>query len=259
MRVWLTMYRKEMLEMRRNFKLLWLPLVFLLFGAMQPVSTYYMPQILEMAGGLPEGTVIEMPMPSGGEVMASVISQFSSIGVLVLVLAGMGVVAAEKQSRSVSLIMVRPISHLSWITAKWFAYVTLGIAALLGGLLAGWYYTDLLFEPVELSSLAAGFLAYALWLIFIMTITVLMSTLLKSGSAVAFISLLITIVLTALTGLLSKFMAWSPARLTGHAAAQLIAGEPADHFAVSAICTVLLIAILLIIAVISFKKQELYD
>lgn len=55
---WVFMVQKELLEQARSFKLLWVPLVFIILGIMQPVSMHLMPLILEQAGNLPEGTVI---------------------------------------------------------------------------------------------------------------------------------------------------------------------------------------------------------
>lgn len=256
---WSVLYRKEVTEMWRSFRWLWVPIVFILLGAMQPVTTYYLPQILEVAGGLPEGAVISIPMPDGGQMMAEVLNQFGSIGILVLVLAGMGIVAGEKQHRYVSLIMVRPVSHGSFISAKWAAYLTLGISALVAGVLVAWYYTDLLIGKVDPLQLLLGTAWYAVWLIFIMTLTVLISTWLKSGGAAAFISLIMTIGVSVLTGLLERYMMWSPARMSTHATLQLIQGEPGDHAAWALLGAMLTIALLLTVAIILFRKQELAD
>ncbi|MDY0407538.1 hypothetical protein [Paracerasibacillus soli] len=57
---WLILLQKEMVENWRNFKWIWVPLVFILLAIMDPISTYYLPQILEAVGGLPEGAVFEI-------------------------------------------------------------------------------------------------------------------------------------------------------------------------------------------------------
>jgi ABC-2 type transport system permease protein len=256
---WSILYRKEMLEMWRNMKWLWVPVVFILLGSMQPVTTYYLPQILESAGGLPEGAVIEIPTPTAGQVMAEVLGQYGSLGVLVLVLAGMGIVAGEKQSRSASLIMVRPVSYASFITAKWMSLITLAFASLFAGCLAGWYYTNLLIGDVNASYFLMGVLVYACWLAFILTVTVLMSTLMKGNSAIAFVTILVAAGLSITTSLFAKYMVWSPANLTGHASALLAEGRSGDWFGTSLIVTGAVIAILLVVSVRAFKGQELAD
>src|SRR5690625_6823092 len=94
---WTVLYRKEMLEMIRNYKVLCIPIVFVLLGVMEPVSAYYMPEILDTLGGLPEGTILEMPTPTGTEVLMKVLSNYGMLGVLILVLGALGVVSAERQ------------------------------------------------------------------------------------------------------------------------------------------------------------------
>lgn len=259
MHQWIVMYKKEMLEMGRNFKWLWVPLVFVLLGIMQPVTTYYLPQILESAGGLPESAVIEIPMPTGGQAMAEVLGQYGSIGLLILVLAGMAIVAGEKQSKTIGLIMVRPVTYASFITAKWAGFVTITWAALFAGCLAGWYYTDLLIGSVDVMNVVLGTLVYGLWLTFIVSLTVLMSTWLKGNSAIAFLTLVLVIGLSALTGLFGTYMQWSPARLPQHAASLLVDGSTGQWFVLSLSVTLISIMMTLLIAVMVLKRQPLAE
>jgi len=259
MRQWIVMYNKEMLEMWRSFKWLWVPLVFILLGIMQPVSTYYLPQILESVGGLPEGAVIEIPMPTSGQTMAEVISQYGSIGLLVIVLASMTIVSGEKQSRTIGLVMVRPIPYSSFITAKWAGLVSITWVSLIAGCLSGWYYTELLIGPVDFVNLAQSILVYGLWLTFIVSVTVLMSTWLKGNSAIAFLTILIAIGLSILTGLFTAYMQWSPARLPQHAANLLVNSSVGDWFGLSAAVTFIAIMAILFVVVTMLKRQPLGD
>ena len=57
----LILFKKEMKESMRNGKWIWIPVVFMIIGVSQPLTSYYMPQILEAAGNLPDGAVIEIP------------------------------------------------------------------------------------------------------------------------------------------------------------------------------------------------------
>jgi len=258
-RQWIVMYNKEMLEMWRSFKWLWVPLVFILLGIMQPVTTYYLPQILESAGGLPEGAVIEIPIATGEQVMAEIISQYSTMGVLILVLAGMAIVSGEKQSRSIGLILVRPVPLSTFITTKWAGLVTLTITSLLVGCLSGWYYTELLIGQVIIGHFVSGIWVYGLWMIFIITVLVLMSTILRGSSAVAFVTILIVVSLSILTGVFDQWMLWSPARLTHHTSSLLMNGIAGDGFLMSVGTTVAAVIVVLMISVTALSRQELGD
>jgi len=211
----LVMIQKEWLELLRSFKLIWVPLVFIALGIMQPVVLYYMPIILESAGNMPDGTVIEMPMPSGGEVLAQTLGQYGTLGILVLVLVFMGTVSSERNSGSAAMILVKPVSVTSYIVSKWVSMLTLTLISLGLGYMASWYYTNLLIESMPFKDVLTSMLVYSLWIMVVLTLALLFSTLLRSGAAAAFSALGITILLTIFTGLFPKQLGWGPGALTG--------------------------------------------
>lgn len=259
MKQWCVLFGKEMLEMRRNLKWLWVPIVFILLGIMQPVVYYFMPQILQAAGGLPEGAIIDIPPPQASAVMAETFGQFGSIGLLVLVLAFMGIVAGERQSRTAGMILVRPVPRASFITAKWAAACLLALVSVLAGSLAAWFYTSELIGDISLGLSLLGALVFGLWIMFVMTVTVFLSTIFKSNGAVASLTLLLAIGLSVLTGVFSRLMTWSPSMLTGQSAALLADGAPAQHFGVQAAVAVVAVIALLAGAIVLFKRQEEED
>ncbi|THE09712.1 ABC transporter permease [Bacillus timonensis] len=256
MRQWMVLFKKEWIEMTRNFKILWIPLVFILLGIMQPVTSYYLPEIIKAAGELPEGAVFEIPIPSPQEVIVQTLGQYSLIGILVLVLAFMGIVAAEKSSGVSDIILVKPVSFANYITAKWVSVVLMTIGSFLLGVLASWYYTGVLIGDIGFGELMKGALVYGTWLVFLVTVTLLLSSLFKSNLIVAFVSLLVAIGLSAITSLLSKWMSWSPARLSTHASKLLLTGSPDKHFALSLTISFLLVLVLLISSIYLFAKKE---
>ncbi len=242
--------------MTRNFKILWIPLVFILLGIMQPVTSYYLPEIIKAAGELPEGAVFDIPVPTPQEVLVQTFGQYSQIGILVLVLAFMGIVAAEKNSGVSDIILVKPVSFANYITAKWVSIAIMTLGSFLLGILASWYYTGVLIGNVEFGELMKGSLVYGTWLLFLVTVTLLLSSLFKSNIFVAFMSLLVAIGLSALTSLLSKWMTWSPARLSTHASSLLLTGSPDKQFALSLTVSLLLILVLLVSSIYLFAKKE---
>jgi ABC-2 type transport system permease protein len=213
----ITLVQKEWLELLRSFKLIWVPLVFALLGIMQPLSSYYMPVILEKAGNMPEGTVIEIPLPSGAEVMAQTLSQFGVLGLLILALAFMGAVSGDRNSGAASLVLVKPVSFSSYILSKWLGMMILSWGALLVGYAASWYYTWLLIEAVDLMPFLLSYVLFGLWFTFILSATLLFSTLLRSAAGAAFSALGLAMLLSLLSGLIPKYLGWSPGSLSGFA------------------------------------------
>lgn len=245
---WFVLFRKEWLEMARNYKIIWIPLTFMLLGLMQPVTSYYMPEILKNASNLPEGAVIKIPMPSSGEVLAQTLGQFNQMGILILVLAFMGIVSAERRSGMIKMIFVKPVSLPSYITAKWVSALLLSFGSLVLGMLAAWYYTILLIGDFPFMKLLTGTGLYFIWILFILTFTVFLSSRLKSSGLVAAFSLLVSIILSLLTSLLDKWMEWSPAMLTSTATEVLAKGKVEGPLLLPMVITGLLIILFLTLA-----------
>jgi ABC-2 type transport system permease protein len=254
---WMTLFQKEMLEMWRNFKWIWVPITFILLGVSEPVSSYYLPQIIKSFGGLPEGAIIDIPAPTAGAVLASGLSQYSTLGVLIIVLGTMGVIAGERKSGVAAMILVKPVSYLSYITSKWAGSLLLVWFSLFIGYLSTWYYTGQLFEWVAFGEFFQSFVLYGLWLTVIITVTVFFSSALLSPGMAGFVSLSLALVVSIISGALSHLLEWSPSQLPSYASALLTAGELPDDTLPASLIGILLIVILLWLSVFLFKKKEL--
>jgi ABC-2 type transport system permease protein len=215
---WIVLYSKEMLEMQRNYKWIWVPLVFILLGIMNPIGTYYLPQLLE-SNGLSNEILKAIPTPTGAEVMLKTLSQYNTLGILILVLSFMGAVASERLSGSAIMVLVKPVPHLSYITAKWVAMLTLTTVSFVSGYIAAWYYTSLLIGDVGFTEIWKSMLVYLLWLLFVIAITLFYSSLLNSTGAIAFVSLLTLAAISLSTLTFTRFMKWSPGQLSTEAGA----------------------------------------
>lgn len=256
---WTVLYRKEMTEMVRNYKIVWIPIVFILLGVMQPISSYYMPEILDKFGGLPEGTILEMPTPTGAEVLMTVLSNYGMLGVLILVLSAMGVVSAERQSGVAGMVMIKPVPYSSYILSKWAGLLTITFISLFIGYVASWYYTSILIETVAFERIFQSVLIYSIWLVLVVTLTLLFSTIMKGNGGVAFITIFVVFAISMITSTLGKYMKWSPVTMTEHAGKVLLSGELDSSFLLAFITTIAIIIVLLISSIQIFKQKELLD
>ncbi|WP_025027803.1 ABC transporter permease [Caldalkalibacillus mannanilyticus] len=258
MKQWLVLFKKECLEYIRNYKILWLPLVFVLLGFSQPITLYYLPDILQKYGDLPQESVILIPNQSSVEVLAATVSgQFDQIGILVLVLGFMGMVVTERNNGIMSLTLLRPIPYSYYITAKWAATTSLTILSLFIGYLGATYYTTILFGEVNTFTIITSFVLFILWFIFVITLTLLFSTLFKNISVVAAISMVTIITLKLITSLIPNWMHWSPARLVEHGVYFLKTGNAGEYLFLNIASVMLLIVITLVLNVICLKKVVL--
>ncbi len=257
MRQWVVLLQKELLEMWRNFKWIWVPITFILIGVQQPISTYYMPQILDSLGGMPKGMVLKLPTPTAPEVLVQGLSQYTSLGVLIIVLSTMGIIASERKSGVAAMILVKPVSYPSFVTAKWAGGLLLVWVSFFIGYLATWYYTGILFDWVPVGDSLLAYLYYGLWLTVILTLTLFFSASFLAPGIAAFISLAVTIVLSLVTSTLSNRLEWSPARLTTYANEIILKKGISEYALPTTLISILLIILCLIFSIIIFRKKEL--
>ncbi|CAM4478130.1 ABC transporter permease [Paenibacillus tarimensis] len=256
---WWVLYRKELLESLRSFKLIWMPLVFILLGAMQPVMLHMLPELLASAGSLPESALMEIPRPQAFEVLAQTLGQYDTMGALITALAFMAVVSGERASGTAALMLTKPISAAAFITSKWAGLLTITMLSFSAGYAAAWYYTYVLFGAVGAGKFLISLLLYGLWLVFIGTCTLLFSSLLKSGAAAAFAALGTAAVLSIVCSLYAEQLAWSPGRLPSYASALLAGADPGSAAAGAVVITLLCLTAACAGSVIALRAKPSVD
>jgi ABC-2 type transport system permease protein len=254
---WFTLLQKEIVEMWRNFKWIWVPITFILLGVKEPLTSYYMPQILKSFGNLPKGAKIEFPIPSAPEVLVQSLGTYTSLGVLIIVLTTMGIIAAERKSGVAAMILVKPVSYLSFVTAKWAGALLLVWLSFFIGYLATWYYTGILFDWVSLGDFFQSFFFYSIWLTVILTITLFFSSALLAPGVAGFLSLAVTIVLSLVSSTLSNVFEWSPAQLTRYSNDILLSKGISDYLLPASLLSAACIIVLLVFSIVIFRRKEL--
>lgn len=250
--------KKEWLEASRSYKLLWFPVVFMFLGIIQPLSSYYLPQILELAGGLPEGVNITLPQITAEDVLASTVTnQFDQLGLLVIIIGMMSIVVSDKDIGMLTFILTRNVSLGEYLLGKWIGQAAIVAGAVATGMLVAALYTSYLYSVVPLSRIAAGLGVYYIWCLFIVTLTLLMGSLLSRSSGVAIVSLFVLISLKVAPALGSGFQIMNPAHLTNHAVHIMISGSALPHFMTTVAVTLLLIVVFLFLSHFYLSRKEL--
>src|SRR5262249_51372344 len=141
--------------------------------------------------------------------------------------------------------------------SKWAGAAALAWGSFLLGMLGAWYYTVQLIGDVPFADVALSSLLYGVWLTVVITATLLMSALLRSGAAAAAVSLPFAIVLSVVTSSLPRIMKWSPARLTTHAYSFVRDGHAAGNLILplAAACLVIILLLAATVAVLRRKEQ----
>lgn len=248
--------RKELRETLRTNRLLVAVAIFAILGIISPLTAKYTPELLKSLGTGSGGVTIILPTPTVKDAIAQFIKNVAGTGIFVAVLLPMGLVAREKERGTAAFVLTKPLSRQAFLTAK---LVSLGLTLAIGvaiGALATYWYTALLFTPMlSVGGFFAASLLVLLSLLVYASFTFLGSTLMSTQLPAAGIGLAGWLVVSIL-GIFPTVEQYTPAGLLDPAS-QLALGHTPQHLWVSITASVALLVVMLLLAVLSFRRQEL--
>lgn len=197
-------FKQEWKESWRNKRLVWVPVALMLLAAMQPLTLYFLPDILASGGNLPEGTVIEIPTPTPAEVLLSVSEQLQQIGLLIVLLSAMHTFSQERALGTLAWLKSLNIPGSRIVVSKWAHYTMLTSLAILLAQGTAAYYTIILFDSFALTDFALSTLLLMLHFIVQLSIFFLFASILESG----LIALVLTLGLHFVLSLVLSWVDW---------------------------------------------------
>lgn len=248
MNSFIALSKKEIHQMAREFKILWLPIVFILLGLTQPILMYYLPVILQSVGGV-EGIMIDptIAKPGGQEVLASTLySQFDQLGIIILVVATMSIIQGEKANGMMAFILTRPVSIASYLNSKIIIHYILAVICIALGYAVSYGYSAYLFTTVPVTQAMWALAFYCVWLLFIITFVALMSTFFNSPAFIALISIVVLLICRFIAGLHPFIDVVNPASNSLYATNILMSGEVGSWYGINIVVTLLLVLLMMI-------------
>jgi ABC-2 type transport system permease protein len=249
-----TAIRKELLQQWRTRRILVVGAVFFIFGLMSPLLAYATPQLLGSIEGAEQFAEL-IPTPTTVDALTQYIKNITQFGFILAVLLGMGAVAGEKEQGTAAMILSKPLPRWAFILSKFVAQALVYLLAFLVAALGAYYYTWILFEPLQLGPFLLGNGLLFIWLLTFAGMTLLASTVAKSTSAAAGLALLMAILLL-IGGSLPSIGALFPGGLVAWASTLGLAGIAAANGG-SLTASLVLILISLLTAIALFDNQEL--
>jgi ABC-2 type transport system permease protein len=249
--------RKEFLESWRTRRLPVAVALFAVIGILSPLTARYLPEILKAALG--DQLTVPIPVPTAADSIAQLQKNLGQFGAFTAIALAMGAVATEKERGTAAFILTKPASRGAFLGAKLIVLGVVLLIATLVGLIIGWAYTAVLFEPQPIG----GWLAFAelAWLALMVwvSVTFLASTVLRSMAAAAGLGFAAYVVVTVLAAIpqVGRFL---PAGLD--LPASLLALGRLDTVDWATLGTAVAGSLLLIVVMIaaswlSFRRQEL--
>lgn len=227
-------------------------------GILQPLSSFYLPEILKMAGGLPDGMAITLPELTASEVLASALTdQFDQLGLIVIVVATMGIIASDKNNGMLAFILTRNTTLVEYLLSKLLGHAFLIAGSIFLGFLSAAFYTFYLYQSLSVARIAAGLGVYYIWCLFMLTFVITISALLSRTPAIAVLSFFVLIFLKTITLLEGGFQILNPAYLSNQAVSIITSGNVLPHFFITMTVSVLLIVFCLLCAISYLSRKEL--
>jgi ABC-2 type transport system permease protein len=248
--------RKEFLEQWRSYRLLIVAVVLVFFGLSSPLLARYTPELLKLA--IPPdqaGQLLALfPTPTVADAVGQYVKNLSQFGILLALLMTMGTVAQEKDKGTAALMLVKPMPRGIFLLAKFVALGLIFAVSILLAAIACYYYTLLLFGPLNLTAwLALNALLLLMVLVYV-ALTLLCSTLTSSQVVAAGLAFGLLIVVSGI-GALPKVGDYLPGRLTAWGTA-LVLGAGGTWWPALWV-SLGLIVVALLGAWLIFERQEL--
>ena len=255
MHAYWTMLKKECLELKRTYKLIIMPVAYVIIMLTLPIVMKILPDLIEQ--DLPEGTVIEIPESSASDILIGMFSNFEQLGIIALILFVMGSIAGEREKGIAPMVLSKPISRFSYLSAKWTIFSLLSMISYMIGLVLTVYYTRILFKgQMDWFAIVKGNSLLLLILILCVTITLFYSALCKNTLMSGFLSYATYLAITKVGAYLpSGLEKYTPSYLIERANEMMIGSQ--GDIAAPMIGTALISIILFILANSILKRQEI--
>lgn len=200
--------KKDLLEQWRTKKILILVIVFLFVALASPIFAKLTPELLKNIS-VP-GMIINLPEPTYVDSLDQFIKNTSQIALLVIVFVVAGAVADEKNRRTLEMLLSKPVSRTNFVLSKFVSYfVSIGLIFASASLIFYLYTVSVFsgFNFVNFSIMAGNVLLYILMIV---SITILASTFVKNSIAAGGIGFISFILFGTIFSLFDKIKDFSP-------------------------------------------------
>lgn len=250
----MSLWRLEILRLKRTKRWLVLAGVFVVFGLTGPLTARYMEQLLDLAGGEMDGVTIEFPDPVPADGMVQYIGNAIQVGTLVAVIVAAGSLAFDAVPEMGVFLRTR-VPSVSRILLPRLVVPFVAIAAgFVLGVLAAWYETAVLLGALDVGDVLLGTTLGILFFAFVVAVVAAVAQWTRGLLATVMTSLGVLLALPII-GIADVVGRWLPTRLGG-ALADLVGEGAAGDYVGPAATAIVAIPVLLTIAMLGARRRE---
>jgi ABC-2 type transport system permease protein len=249
--VWI---RKELLEVRRTWRIWVLPGLVLAMAVLSPALARATPALLRSFASDEPGVVLEFPDPVAADALRQWGQSLNQIVLFAVIITSAGLISNELRSGTALLALTKPLSRRAFVLAKSLVQMGLVVVATLVGTVVCGLATWAIFGEVPLGDLVAMTVAWIALAVFVIAVMTAVSTVFGSQAAAAGVGIGVYFLVTILA-------LWRPVR--EYSAAGLIsavdelATGASPALAVPALSTVVLGAAALALAILRFERMPI--
>lgn len=247
------LFKKEWLEIARTKKMLVLVIIFLFVAISSPILAKLIPTIFKNLSV--QGISITIPDPTWRDAIDQFVKNISQIAMIVIVFIFAGAVAEEKNKKTLEILLTKPVSRTSLITAKFGSAFASTILIYSTTSMLFYSYTASLFGTFSLTDFILMASLILLYLLQVIAVTLLASTLTSNQIIAAGVAFFIEIIVVTILGAIDKISRFMPGYILGEY--RRVANGDQSGFAASICVTVAIIIISYLLAVWIFRRQEI--
>lgn len=246
--------RKELLESWRNYHILIIMIVFIIFGIEGPLMAKLTPDILKMASG--NGLTIHLPTPTSIDSWQQYYKNMTQIGIYVLVVIFSGTVSGEISKGTLINLVTKGLPRYSVIIAKYIVAYLQWCIAIFTSFLISWGYTAYYFPDDKSQNIWLGMWPLLIFGLMFVAITILGSTLSKNNYGGFLISVVIFIGLTLLN-LFKDFKRYNPIALVNDNMSLVKGTEKISHIMPALWITIVSALIITYLSILLLNRKKL--
>ena len=194
--------QKEIMEIFRTKRILGLFCVFVFFAVTSPLLARYMMEFIELLAPAEEQLGFIMADPVWTDSYIQLYGNLAQIGNIAIILLFMGAIVSEKRRSTADLVFTKGLCHSHFVMAKFTVMSAAVLAAMLVSVLITYAITATLFDTGgRFGEVLLGGFLYALFMVLIVSVTLLASTVAKSlviSAMLAFVGFLLIAGISAL-------------------------------------------------------------
>jgi ABC-2 type transport system permease protein len=247
-----SLYKKELAYYFKSPRWIFISLPFVFFGLLGPISAKVLPELIPYLS--PDLKII-LPEPTVIDSYVQFIKNSVQILFYIVLFYSVSPMIKEKQKKTLTLVITKPINRSSIILMKWLAITTVFfIGHTLGTLFFG-LYTYLLFNQLDVFLLIQSYELIFIYFMVFFAVGSLMS-ILSNNYPIALLGTFLVYILTELMMISSYTEKISPKHLLVMAQESLINGNTSLEY-LYIVIQFLIIGLVLYLGTFVFKKQEL--